>query len=139
MAPLGKLDGIDSDITAQLKELHELLSANYVEDDDASFRFNYSADFLKWALKPPGWEKDWHVGVRVAAKKAANNEAKAKGRLVAFISAVPVRLRVRERLVLPLIPISSLSLHNHLASSPLPKSISSAYIRSYGQSVLHRF
>ena len=32
----------------QLKEVYELLSANYVEDDDASFRFNYSAEFLKW-------------------------------------------------------------------------------------------
>jgi glycylpeptide N-tetradecanoyltransferase len=110
-----------------------------VEDDDASFRFNYSADFLKWALKPPGWEKDWHVGVRVVPKKAANDEAKTKGRLVAFISAVPVRLRVRERSVLHLIRISFLGLHNYSASSPLPKSISSAYIRSYGQSVSHRF
>lgn len=72
-----------------------------MEDDDASFRFKYSADFLKWALKPPGWEKDWHVGVRVAAKKVTNEEAKPKGRLVAFISAVPVRLRVRKRSVAP--------------------------------------
>ena len=80
----------------QLKELHELLSANYVEDDDASFRFNYSAEFLRWALQPPGWEKDWHVGVRVAGKKKESN---GKGRLVAFISAVPVRLKVRNKSV----------------------------------------
>lgn len=32
----------------QLKEIYELLSANYVEDDDASFRFQYSAEFLRW-------------------------------------------------------------------------------------------
>ncbi|KAI0780696.1 N-myristoyl transferase [Trametes elegans] len=71
---------------AQLRELYELLSANYVEDDDASFRFQYSAEFLSWALMPPGYHKDWHIGVRVASSK----------KLVAFISAVPIRVRVRE-------------------------------------------
>jgi hypothetical protein len=34
----------------QLKELYELLSANYVEDDDASFRFQYTAEFLQWCV-----------------------------------------------------------------------------------------
>lgn len=33
---------------SQLRELYELLSANYVEDDDESFRFQYSAEFLSW-------------------------------------------------------------------------------------------
>jgi glycylpeptide N-tetradecanoyltransferase len=70
-----------------------------VEDDDASFRFNYSAEFLKWALMPPGWHPDWHVGVRVASKKGDSDKDKQKGRLVAFISAVPVKLRVREKQV----------------------------------------
>ncbi|CDO72929.1 hypothetical protein BN946_scf185002.g114 [Trametes cinnabarina] len=70
----------------ELRELYELLSANYVEDDDASFRFQYSAEFLSWALKPPGYHKDWHIGVRVSSTK----------KLVAFISAVPIRVRVRE-------------------------------------------
>jgi glycylpeptide N-tetradecanoyltransferase len=32
----------------QLKEVQELLQGHYVEDDDASFRFNYSASLLKW-------------------------------------------------------------------------------------------
>ncbi|KAI0819520.1 N-myristoyl transferase [Trametes gibbosa] len=70
----------------ELRELYELLSANYVEDDDESFRFQYSAEFLSWALMPPGFHKHWHVGVRVSATK----------KLVAFISAVPIRVRVRE-------------------------------------------
>lgn len=86
------------DITddAELKELYELLSANYVEDDDASFRFKYSAEFLRWALMPPGWHPEWHVGVRVAPKKSEVTQGTSqKGRLVAFISAVPVTLRVR--------------------------------------------
>jgi glycylpeptide N-tetradecanoyltransferase len=86
-----------------LKELYELLSANYVEDDDASFRFNYSAQFLRWALMPPGWEREWLVGVRVTKKDKGvkkadkSGEGSGKGRLVAFISAIPVKLRVRNR------------------------------------------
>jgi glycylpeptide N-tetradecanoyltransferase len=30
-----------------------LLTNNYVEDDDAMFRFDYSVPFLRWALMPP--------------------------------------------------------------------------------------
>jgi len=77
---------VDVNDPIQLKEIYELLSANYVEDDDASFRFKYSAEFLQWALKPPGYHPEWHIGVRVASNK----------KLVAFISGVPVTLRVRE-------------------------------------------
>lgn len=77
---------IDVNDPAQLREVYELLSANYVEDDDASFRFQYSAEFLKWALQPPGYHKEWLVGVRVASNK----------KLVAFITGVPMTVRVRE-------------------------------------------
>ncbi|KAI0362380.1 N-myristoyl transferase [Trametes cingulata] len=77
---------VDIDKPDELRELYELLSANYVEDDDASFRFQYSAEFFLWALKPPGYHKDWHVGVRVSSTK----------KLVAFISAVPIRIRARK-------------------------------------------
>lgn len=38
-----------------LAELYTLLNENYVEDDDAMFRFDYQPEFLKWALQPPGW------------------------------------------------------------------------------------
>jgi hypothetical protein len=34
----------------QVKEVYDLLSLNYVEDDDASFRFQYSAEFLHWCV-----------------------------------------------------------------------------------------
>nr|CAG4644753.1 EOG090X055U [Leptodora kindtii] len=66
-----------------LQELYQLLNENYVEDDDNMFRFDYSANFLLWALKPPGWQKDWHCGVRV----------KKSGKLVGFISAIPATIR----------------------------------------------
>lgn len=41
-------DVIDLDDQDALKELYELLSKNYVEDDDAMFRFDYPPEFLKW-------------------------------------------------------------------------------------------
>ncbi|KAI0341836.1 N-myristoyl transferase [Trametopsis cervina] len=93
---------------AQLRELYELLSANYIEDDDAEFRFQYSAEFLRWALKPPGYHKAWHVGVRVASNK----------KLVAFISAVPITLRVREN-TLNASEVNFLCIHKKLRSKRL--------------------
>jgi glycylpeptide N-tetradecanoyltransferase len=74
--------------TFQLKELYTLLTENYVEDDDAMFRFDYSASFLKWGLQPPGWKKEWHLAVRVK---------EGKRKLVAFISAIPSTIRVRDQ------------------------------------------
>ena len=37
----------------EVNELYVLLTQNYVEDDDAMFRFDYSVPFLRWALLPP--------------------------------------------------------------------------------------
>lgn len=78
---------VDVDNKVELKEVYELLRGNYVEDDDASFRFDYSPEFLHWVLKHPGYKKSWHVGVRVVSTK----------KLVAFISGIPHELRVREK------------------------------------------
>ena len=71
----------------QLKELYTLLNENYVEDDDNMFRFDYSPQFLKWALKPPNWVQFWHCGVRVIKNR----------KLVGFISAVPATIRLYEK------------------------------------------
>ncbi|EPS95440.1 hypothetical protein FOMPIDRAFT_1032890 [Fomitopsis schrenkii] len=76
---------VDINDPVQLREVYELLSGHYVEDDVASFRFQYSAHFLHWALQPPGQYKEWFIGVRVASNK----------KLVAFISGVPMTVRVR--------------------------------------------
>jgi glycylpeptide N-tetradecanoyltransferase len=35
-------------LMGQCKEVHQLLTENYVEDDDAMFRFKYSKEFLLW-------------------------------------------------------------------------------------------
>jgi glycylpeptide N-tetradecanoyltransferase len=68
--------------------LAALLAAHYVSDAADAFRFAYSPAFLAWALAvppvEPGAPSAWCVGVR----------ATASGRLVAFIGAVPARLRV---------------------------------------------
>ncbi|KAF8586529.1 N-myristoyl transferase [Ramaria rubella] len=99
---------VDLNDPNQLKEVYELLSANYVEDDDAAFRFQYTAEFLKWALKPPGYHPEWHVGVRVTSNK----------KLVAFISGVPVTVRVRHN-VFRASEINYLCVHKKLRSKRL--------------------
>lgn len=58
-----------------------MLTNNYVEDDDNTFRFDYSREFLRWALTPPGYQPKWLVGIR--DKNKANN-------LVGSITGVPV-------------------------------------------------
>ncbi|KAF9469157.1 Myristoyl-CoA:protein N-myristoyltransferase, N-terminal domain-containing protein [Collybia nuda] len=99
---------LDIDDPQQIKEVYDLLSLNYVEDDDASFRFQYSSEFLEWALKPPGYHKEWHVGVRVSSNK----------KLVAFISGVPMTLRVRGN-TFSVSEINYLCVHKKLRSKRL--------------------
>lgn len=77
---------MDLDKEEELTEVFELLSDHYVEDADATFRFYYSASFLNWALKSPGWKKEWHIGVRATKSR----------KLLAFISAIPVDFRIRQ-------------------------------------------
>jgi glycylpeptide N-tetradecanoyltransferase len=99
---------IDLQDEAELKEVQELLCNHYVEDDEAMFRFNYLNETLNWALKAPGWRKSWHIGVRATKSR----------KLVAFISGVPVRLNVRDRLV-NTAEINFLCVHKKLRSKRL--------------------
>lgn len=89
-------------------EVYILLTKNYVEDDDNMFRFNYSKEFLQWALRPPGYYGSWHVGVR----------AKESKRLVAFISGIPVNMRVRDQVV-KMAEVNFLCVHKKLRSKRL--------------------
>ena len=77
-------DTLNLDDPIVLKELYVLLNENYVEDDDNMFRFDYSPEFLRWALMPPGYLKVWHTGVRITKSS----------KLVGFISAVPAKIRI---------------------------------------------
>ncbi|RLV93268.1 Glycylpeptide N-tetradecanoyltransferase [Spathaspora sp. JA1] len=101
---------IDIEEDGQLDELYNLLYENYVEDTDATFRFKYSHEFFKWALKPPGWKKDWHVGVRV----------KATGKLVAFIAAIPITIKLtKSTKVITSVEINFLCIHKKLRNKRL--------------------
>uniref|UniRef100_A0A182M789 Glycylpeptide N-tetradecanoyltransferase n=1 Tax=Anopheles culicifacies TaxID=139723 RepID=A0A182M789_9DIPT len=92
----------------QLKELYTLLNENYVEDDDAMFRFDYQPEFLQWALQPPGWKREWHCGVRVVKSS----------RLVGFISAIPGTLNVHRK-EQRMVEINFLCVHKKLRSKRL--------------------
>ncbi|OAA62250.1 Myristoyl-CoA:protein N-myristoyltransferase [Cordyceps fumosorosea ARSEF 2679] len=92
--PAGLVSGFEwvtIDLTSdeEIKEVYELLNGHYVEDDDSTFRFNYSPSILRWAMMAPGWDKRYHVGVRASQSR----------KLVAFISAIPVHLRVRDQVI----------------------------------------
>ncbi|KAK4958477.1 glycylpeptide N-tetradecanoyltransferase [Elasticomyces elasticus] len=110
---------VDLDNAAELQELYDLLYNHYVEDTDGSFRFNYSAKFLAWALKPPGYNKDWHIGIRASKAKGDGDAGDAKpGKLVAFIAGVPAKLKVRGA-VLGISEINFLTVHRKLRSKRL--------------------
>ncbi|KAG3110654.1 Glycylpeptide N-tetradecanoyltransferase 1 [Phytophthora idaei] len=98
------------DLTKQneAQEVYDLLTHNYVEDDDNMFRFDYSIDFLMWALTPPGFHKDWHVGVR--------NQKTNK--LMAFISGIPVKARVYKE-TMAMAEINFLCVHKKLRTKRL--------------------
>ncbi|GFE55141.1 hypothetical protein BaOVIS_025450 [Babesia ovis] len=92
----------------QLKQLYILLNENYVEDGESMFRFDYKADFLRWAMTPPGFKPNWHVGVRVRSSK----------RLVGFISGVPATISVLGK-ILDVAEINFLCVHKQLRSKRL--------------------
>ena len=94
----------------QRLELYTLLANNYVEDDDCLFRFDYSQEFLQWALTPPGYRNDFLLGVRATKTK----------KLVAFISAIPANVHVYDRKPdLKVVEINFLCVHKKLRAKRL--------------------
>jgi glycylpeptide N-tetradecanoyltransferase len=57
------------------------------------------------ALKPPGWRKEWHCGLRVKSSKV----------LVAFIGAIPCKMHVRDKDLI-MVEINFLCVHKALRS-----------------------
>ena len=80
---------LDMEDPAVVDEVYTLLLQNYVEDDDAMFRFDYSREFLKWALMPPGYKKNWLIGVR----------AGPKNKLFGCITGIPVNMNLNGQMV----------------------------------------
>ncbi|CAM9319355.1 unnamed protein product [Ectocarpus sp. 13 AM-2016] len=92
---------------AEAEEVYTLLSENYVEDDDNMFRFDYSKEFLRWALTPPGYSAELHVGVR-----------SSKGKLMGLITAVPTQMRVMDSSI-KTVEINFLCVHKKLRAKRL--------------------
>lgn len=101
-------DNIDISNREQAQEVYDLLTQNYVEDDDNMFRFDYSIEFLQWALTPPGYHKDWLFGVRGGKKN----------KLFGFISGIPVHTKVRGKEIL-MAEINFLCVHKSLRTKRL--------------------
>ena len=101
-------DTLNLDDPIVLKELYVLLNENYVEDDDNMFRFDYSPEFLRWALMPPGYLRVWHTGVRITKSS----------KLVGFISAVPAKIRIID-VEKSTVEINFLCVHKKLRSKRL--------------------
>lgn len=80
---------IDLSEEKQIGELYHLLKENYVEDSEHTFRFEYPVEFIRWALLVPGYQKDWHLGVRATKSK----------KLLAFISGTPIKGQVVDKKV----------------------------------------
>jgi glycylpeptide N-tetradecanoyltransferase len=91
-----------------IQELYTLLANNYVEDVEAAFRFDYSVDFLTWALTPPGANPDFIFGVR----------STTSNKLVAFISGVPATAKIYQHTV-RIVEINFLCVHKKLRSKRL--------------------
>lgn len=94
---------IDMTSEADQTEIYELLTNNYVEDDDCTFRFDYSRAFLSWALTPPGYVADWHVAIRRSSSR----------QLVGFITGIPADIRANGTAVKS-VEINFLCVHKEL-------------------------
>jgi glycylpeptide N-tetradecanoyltransferase len=78
---------IDLADPGELKDLYTFLSLNYVVDNDNMFRFDYSLELLQWVLMPPGWQKFWHLGIRIDGSN----------KLIGFLGAYPIHIQVYEK------------------------------------------
>eukprot|EP01125_Pyxidicula_operculata_P021262 TRINITY_DN8119_c0_g1_i1.p1 TRINITY_DN8119_c0_g1~~TRINITY_DN8119_c0_g1_i1.p1 ORF type:complete len:395 (-),score=104.89 TRINITY_DN8119_c0_g1_i1:40-1224(-) len=99
---------VNIDNESELTDVYQLLRDHYVEDDDNMFRFDYSREFLLWALKPPGFLREWHLAVRFKDSK----------QLVGFISAIPASIYVHGTNI-KMVEINFLCVHNKLRSMRL--------------------
>ncbi|KAI4872371.1 hypothetical protein NFI96_010135 [Prochilodus magdalenae] len=89
----------------KIGELCTLLNENYTEEDDNTVRLHYSPEFLLWALCPPGWQQDWHCGVRVNSNR----------KLVGFISAIPATVQIYDT-EKKMVEVNFLCVHKKLRS-----------------------
>jgi glycylpeptide N-tetradecanoyltransferase len=63
----------------EIGHVHKFLLEHYAADPNNFLRLSYPIDTLRWALCPPNYKKEWHIGVRHSAT----------GQLAGLITAVP--------------------------------------------------
>ena len=97
---------IDLSNDQDANEVYTLLANHYVEDTDGKFRFDYSIDFLRWALNPPGYNPEWIIGVRGGRS------------LCGFITAIPVTMVLNGRTV-EMAEVNFLCVHKKLRDKRL--------------------
>ncbi|XP_047232239.1 glycylpeptide N-tetradecanoyltransferase 1b isoform X2 [Girardinichthys multiradiatus] len=110
-----------------LRELCHLLNENYMEEDDNTIRFDFSPEYLLWALQPPDWRIRWHLGVRVDTNK----------KLVGFIAAVPAEVRIYETKK-RLVQIKFLCVHKKLRLKRMTPVLIRELTRRVNQQGLHQ-
>ena len=88
--------------------MYKLLNENYVEDDDAMFRFDYAIDFIRWALLLPDFKPEWLICVRGGKKK----------RMYGCITGIPVHMIVNGNEV-EMAEINFLCVHKSLRAKRL--------------------
>ncbi|MEQ2256766.1 hypothetical protein ILYODFUR_027483, partial [Ilyodon furcidens] len=110
-----------------LRELCHLLNENYTEEDDNTIRFDFSPEYLLWALQPPDWRLRWHLGVRVDTNK----------KLVGFIAAVPAEVRIYE-MKKRLVQIKFLCVHKKLRLKRMTPVLIRELTRRVNQQGLHQ-
>ncbi len=93
---------IDIDNIEELSMLYNFLRDHYVGNED--FRFNYSQEFLLWALNPPGYKKEYILSIRSDIGKKP---------IVGFISAIPATISVQDKLC-EMVEINYLCVHSKI-------------------------
>ena len=81
---------VDLSITNEIDKLYEFLKSNYIGDESNLFGMEYSKDFLKWYLSPPGMYKDWIISV------LKEDKIKNKKKMIGFISAIPTKVFIKD-------------------------------------------
>ena len=79
---------VDLSQSNEVDKLYEFLKSNYIGDESHLFGTEYSKDFLKWFLSPPGMYKEWLISV------LREDKVKNKKKMIGFISAIPSKIYI---------------------------------------------
>ena len=77
---------VDLSQSNEVDKLYEFLKSNFIGDESHLFGTEYSKEFLKWYLSPPGFHKEWLISV------LKEDKVKNKKKMIGFISAIPSKI-----------------------------------------------